>query len=206
MTSLACQRFIEVCVCFWPLLSPCLLHFQQKISESDLKDAVIEYDRSAFLLCRWEASLIRRTLAAGGATVARSQSRDEAIHLAKPSFVPGGGGDLGSKDGELLTPDVGEALDASPAASEDGSATPRDAETPATEAGGGNPSNVHLQGLKDTRWEEGAVLDGYPVAFYSPTLKVSEKSKKKTNSFLVSRYVHVISRVSALFCGIDSAG
>ncbi|PHJ16433.1 hypothetical protein CSUI_009753 [Cystoisospora suis] len=157
--------------------------FNDKISDSDLKDAIVEYDRSAFLLCRWEASLIRRTLAAGGATVTRSESRDEAIHLAKPSFIPGGG----SKEGDhhLLSTEAGEVSDTSPAASEDGSTTPRDLETAGTE--GGTHADAHVQRLKDSRWEEGAVLDGYPVAFYSPSLKVAVDID--SNSRLPSKYM-----------------
>lgn len=162
---------LSVFVC---LLSLCLL-LQVGLGGSDVEEALLRYDRALLTFYGWEIRFIRRALLSGGALVTPSQWREKTMRREIDLSSVGEDEDSG-EGGERLLPTEDSEVGDAPAltAGTGGSTAPgRSSDSSRDKVDEGERSvEENLGALKDTRWEEGAVLDGYPVAFYSPSLKV----------------------------------
>ncbi|KYK67974.1 hypothetical protein TGPRC2_214750C, partial [Toxoplasma gondii TgCatPRC2] len=111
-----------------------------------LEKVTQDYDRFGYYVMKADVALLRRALLTAGATVKVSPDRQTSSERAAVS--PGAEG--GSAQ------DVGAETEATPETEQEGGSEP-----------------LESQGMAGTTWEEGTLLDGYPVAFYCPERKIA---------------------------------
>ncbi|CBZ54754.1 conserved hypothetical protein [Neospora caninum Liverpool] len=111
-----------------------------------LEKVVHDYDRFGYYAMKADVALLRRALLTAGAVVRVSADRQSSQEKASLS--------------------LGEAEDAKEAGEAETKQVP---ESESENAG----DSLGAQGIAGSVWEEGALLDGYPVAFYCPERKIA---------------------------------
>ncbi|EPR60201.1 hypothetical protein TGGT1_214750 [Toxoplasma gondii GT1] len=111
-----------------------------------LEKVTQDYDRFGYYVMKADVALLRRALLTAGATVKVSPDRQTSSERAAVSSGAEGGS----------AQDVGAETEATPETEQEGGSEP-----------------LESQGMAGTTWEEGTLLDGYPVAFYCPERKIA---------------------------------